>query len=328
MHRYNRLNFTEREEISRYIAAEFTIRIIANKLNRSAGSISREIKRSCMSRQYYRAIAGQKYAINQLHRTSLNRKLDKNQKLRDFVLYHITKKRWSPEQVARRLKMLYPNDMSMQISHESIYSYLYVYPRSLLKKEIVSNLRQQHKNRRHRKQRGKTGPIQQYLSIEERPAEVADRIIPGHWEGDLVVGSNGGSAIGTLVERTTRFTLIVKLKDRDATSVRKAFAREFRRLPKELRKSLTYDQGQEMAQHKLFSKTTKITVYFAHPHSPWERGTNENTNSLVRQFYPKGTDFNRVSEAKLKEVQELLNDRPRKIHNFYTPNEVFSKLLH
>lgn len=325
---YQRIVFMEREEISRQLAANLSLRMIAKNLNRSPVTISREIRRSCLDRHYYRAIAGQKYAQEQLHRTSVNRKLDTHAALRDFVFYHIVKKRWSPEQVAKRLKILYPDDMDMHISHESIYSYLYVFPRHLLKKQIIASLRRSHQRRRVRKPRQKpAGPIQDYIGIENRPPEVADRLVPGHWEGDMLIGSNNKSAIGTLVERTARFTLLVKLKDQEADTVRRAFAREFRLLPAGLKKTLTYDRGKEMAHHKLFSKNTNITVYFAHPHSPWERGTNENTNSLIRQFFPKHTDFNRVPERKLKEVQELLNDRPRKVHNFYTPNEVFDKLL-
>lgn len=324
---YQRLTFKEREEISRYLASNLSIRLISSKLSRSPSTISREIKRSCMHRKYYRAIAGEKYAVKEKHKTSLNRKLDSNRKLRTFVTYYLIQKRWSPEQVAKRLKILYPNDMNMQISHESIYNYLYVFPRTLLKKEIIANLKLHRINRRPRKSRQKCGPIQDYLSIEERPAEVADRIIPGHWEGDLVMGHNNKSCIGTLVERTTRFTLLVKLNGRDATGVRLAFAREFKKIPKELKRTLTYDQGSEMAQHKLFTKETEITVYFAHPYSPWERGTNENTNSIIRRFYPSHTDFSKISEYQLKKIQELINDRPRKIHDFYTPNEVFHKLL-
>jgi len=329
MAKYTRLTFIEREEISRQLALNLSIRNIANNLKRSPTTISREIKHSCLCKDYYRAIAGQKYAQKQLYKTSINRKLDKNMELRNFVLYHIVKKRWSPEQVAKRLKILYPNDMNMHISHESIYSYLYVFPRNLLKKEIISNLRRSHLRRYERKPRQKPrGAIQDFLCIEERPVDIADRIVPGHWEGDLLVGSENKSAIGTLVERTTRLTLLTRIKNQDATTVRKAFAKEFRRMPKGLRKTLTYDRGKEMAHHRLFTKETKITVYFAHPHSPWERGTSENTNSLLRQFFPKNTDFSKVSEKKLKEVQELLNDRPRKVHDFYTPNEVFFKLLH
>lgn len=328
MIKYQRLTFTEREEISRYLASNLSIRAISSKIHRSPATISREIRRSCWNRKYYRALGGQKYAFQQRHKTSTNRKLDTNIKLRDFTMHHLIKKRWSPEQVANRLKVMYSNDMDMRISHESIYSYLYVYPRSLLKKEIISNLKLHHINRRPRKDRQQSGPIQDYLSIEERPAEVADRTIPGHWEGDLVMGSNNKSCIGTLVERTTRFTLLVKLKERDATTVRKAFTKEFKKIPKELKRTLTYDQGQEMAHHKLFTQETDITVYFAHPHSPWERGTNESTNSIIRRFYPKGTDFSKISEIKLKQTQELINDRPRKVHGYYTPNEVFHKLLH
>lgn len=328
MAKHTRLTFVEREEISLQLASGISIRSISNKLNRSPSTISREINRCVIDKKDYRAIFAQQRSNKILHKPSMNRKLDKIPRLRNFVFYHLHQKRWTPEQVAKRLKILYPKDMIMHISHESIYSYLYVWPRTTLKKEIISCLRRHHKNRKSKKARQKSYPIQDYLSIEERPVEVADRTIPGHWEGDLVMGHMNKSAIGTLVERTTRLTLLVKLAKKDAQSVRKSFAEEFRHLPEGLKRTLTYDQGQEMAEHKLFTKETKITVYFAHPHSPWERGTNENTNALVRQFFPKGTDFNKISKEQLKEVQELLNDRPRKIHDFYTPSEVFYKLLH
>ncbi len=328
MKKYSRLSFLEREEISRQLISGLSFRDIAKKLNRYPSTISRETNRSSSGKHSYRAVNGQGYKKEQLHRYPRTRKLEKNARLLDFMHYHITEKRWTPEQVAKRLKILYPNDMKMRISHESIYSYLYVWPRSTLKKEIISCLRRHHKNRRLKKERQKTCPIKDFLSIEERPVEVADRTVPGHWEGDLLMGSMNKSAIGTLVERLSRFTILVKLKDKDAESVRKAFAEELRHLPEGLKRSLTYDQGQEMAQHKFFTKDTNITVYFAHPHSPWERGTSENTNSLIRDFFPKGTDFDKVFRERLKEVQELLNDRPRKIHSFYTPNEVFYKLLH
>jgi IS30 family transposase len=165
------------------------------------------------------------------------------------------------------------------------------------------------------------------ISIEERPKEVEDRTIPGHWEGDLIIGKGHQSALGTLVERTTRFVILVPLKAKDATTVRKAFARELKRLPKQVCKSMTYDQGTEMSEHKLFTKETKIKVYFAHPHSPWERGTNENTNMLIRDFFPKGTDFREVSRYKIKKVQELLNTRPRKVLNWKFPGDVFANIL-
>jgi IS30 family transposase len=237
-------------------------------------------------------------------------------------------KNWSPEQIAKRLILLYPRDMNMHISHETIYSYLYVLPRGELKREITACLRRHHNHRHHqRKDRQKSCPIQDYLSIEERPAEVADRTIPGHWEGDLIVGKLCTSAIGTLVERTTRMAFLVKLENRYARHVRKAFAEEFKHLPKGLKKTLTYDQGQEMAEHKLFTQETNISVYFAHPHAPWERGTNENTNALLRQYFPKGTDFTKISKERLKMVQDELNDRPRKTLGFYTPHEKFAELL-
>lgn len=326
MVKYKRLTFEEREEISRLLTLKTTIREIARKLNRFPSTISREIKRSALTSNEYRALNANKLAQSKQYRQQC--KLVLNTELLDFVYDHIVHKFWTPEQIAKRLKILYPDNMDMRISHESIYNYLYVLPRTTLKKEIICGLRRHHKNRRNKKEREKSCPIQDYLSIEERPAEVADRIVPGHWEGDLILGRLNQSAIGTLVERTTRFTLLVKLTAKDSNTVRMAFAEKFKTVPDGLKRTLTYDQGQEMAKHKLFTNDTNITVYFAHPHSPWERGTNENTNGLVRQFFPKGTDFNDISEKEINRIQELLNDRPRKVHDFYTPNEVFQKLLH
>ncbi len=324
----HRLNVFEREEISLGIAKGHSQRDIAALLGRSPSSISREISRNTEYGQLYRAVNAQKRANRLTHTARKKRKLDTNEPLKQYVLKQLDFL-CSPEQIAKRLKIVYPTDMVMRISHESIYSYLYVLPRGSLRKELVRCLRRGHIKRRTRnKSRRKSCPIQDYISIEERPAEVADRTVPGHWEGDLLMGHNNASAIGTLVERTTRMTFLVKLKDKDATTVRKAFAREFKRFPEALRRSLTYDQGQEMAEHKLFTKNTKIQVYFAHPHSPWERGTNENTNDLIRQFFPKGTDFSKVSLKSIKRAQDMLNDRPRKVLSFLTPNEVFSNLLH
>jgi len=224
--------------------------------------------------------------------------------------------------------MLYPDDMTMRISHEAIYSYIYIQSRGKFKRRLISYLRRSHKYRRKKsKDHSNLGGIQDFFSIEERPAEVADRTVPGHWEGDLIIGKRNSSAIGTLVERTTRMTFIVKLNNQDAITIRKAFAEEFRIVPGGLKKSLTYDRGGEMAQHKLFTQETDITVYFAHPRSPWERGSNENTNALIRQYFPKGTDFTKISKNKLKKVQDALNDRPRKTLGWYTPHEKFSELL-
>jgi len=217
----------------------------------------------------------------------------------------------------------------MNVSHESIYTYLYALPRGQLKQEIISYLRQHHHVRRPRnKRRLKTNPIQDIISIEERPQEARNRTIPGHWEGDLLMGHNNASALGTLVERSTRFTLLVPLKAKDAFSVRCAFSRELRTLPQQLKRSLTYDQGQEMKEHRLFTAKTKIKVYFAHPHCPWERGTNENTNGLLRQFFPKGTKFSKISRREIKRIQKIFNGRPRKILNWRKPADVFYGLLH
>jgi IS30 family transposase len=328
MTHYPRLTVLEREEISLGLAKELSLREIAGLLGRSPSTISREISRNAEHRYPYRAVMSHGRASKLARIPRKKRKLDTNSSLKQYVLDRLDK-RWSPEQIAKSLKALYPMDMSMQVSHESIYSYLYVLPRGSLRKELTRCLRRQHIMRRKRSNsRHKTCPIQDYLSIEERPVEVADRIVPGHWEGDLIMGRRNASALGTLVERVTRMTFLVKLKSKDATSVREAFAQEFQHLPEGLKRSLTYDQGQEMAEHKLFTKDTKIQVYFAHPHSPWERGTNENTNDLVRQFFPKGTDFSKVSYKRIKEVQSLLNDRPRKVLEFFTPHEVFNEMLH
>ena len=329
MVQHPRLNINEREEISRGLARGISECDIAASLSRSPSTISREINRNSNYWQPYRAVKSQRRADRLTHITRKRRKMDINEPLKQYVLKQLNQF-WSPEQIAKRLKILYPMDIPMQISHESIYSYLYVQPRGALRKELIKCLRRRHINRRLRngKSRRNCGPIQDYISIEERPAEVANRIIPGHWEGDLLMGHNNDSALGTLVERTTRITFLVQLKDKDATAVRKAFAQEFRRLPKALKRSLTYDHGQEMAEHKLFTKNTRIKVYFAHPHSPWERGTNENTNDLIRQFFPKGTDFSKVTLKSIKRTQDMLNDRPRKTLEFLTPHEAFGKLLH
>jgi len=328
MVKYHRITIIEREEISRGIASGYSIRKIARALNRPPSTISREINRyGIVEIKFYRAYFAQGHCNKYRHKIRKNRKLTANRQLRE-VVFHYLALNWSPEQIAKRLVILYPGDMTMRISHETIYSYIYILPRGRLKHRFISYLRRAHKHRRKiNKNRQKRGTIQDYLSIEERPKEVADRTIPGHWEGDLIIGYCNASAIGTLVERTTRMAFLVKLANQDAGTVRKAFAKEFHQLPKGLKRTLTYDQGKEMAQHKLFMKETEITVYFAHPHSPWERGSNENTNALIRQYFPKGTDFSKISKNRLKEVQDELNDRPRKVLGFYTPHEKFYEVL-
>lgn len=216
----------------------------------------------------------------------------------------------------------------MRISHESIYQYIYCLPKGELKKELMAGLRRERRLRISRKAAHLRKPgIKDIISISERPEEAKDRIVPGHWEGDLIVGKMHNSAIGTLVERTTRLTLIVPLKSKDSLEVAKSFALAFKRIPKQFVKTLTYDRGTEMARHKEFTKETKIKVYFADPHSPWQRGTNENTNGLIRQYFPKKTDFSKISPSEIRRAEQELNSRPRKILDFYTPSEKFYELI-
>lgn len=329
MSKYKRLSMNEREEISLGLAQGRSLRDIAAVLRRSPATVSREIHRNnyTYGGHQYRAMVAHPKACRRARLPRRQRKLETNQPLRKFVFEQLDEL-WSPEQIAKRLKTLYPLDMTMRISHETIYSYLYVWPRGSLRKVILKCLRRHHKYRRvYGKVRVKHQAIQDFISIEERPKEVADRIIPGHWEGDLIMGHNNATALGTLVERTTRMTFLVRLINKDAISVRKAFARKFTHLPEGLKRTLTYDNGQEMAEHKLFTKSTRMQVYFAHPHSPWERGTNENTNDLIRQFFPKGIDFSKVSLKQINRAQNMLNDRPRKVLEFSTPHEAFVKLL-
>jgi IS30 family transposase len=317
----------EREELSRMLAAGYHLRAAAQAMQRAPSTLSRELTRHRTSPVTYRAVPAHQRAQRWAHQPRKPRKLVVHARLRAAVL-QLLAQRWSPEQIARGLPQRYPDEPTMRISHEAIYTYLYVLPSGALKRELARYLRRRHRSRRPHKVRLSSRPIQDLVSIDERPQEVADRTVPGHWEGDLLVGHANASALGTLVERTTRFTVLVPLKAKDAATVRQAFARELRTLPAQLRRSLTYDQGPEMREHRLFTKQTKMRVYFAHPHSPWERGTNENTNGLLRQFFPKGTRFTQLSRSEIKRVQVLLNDRPRKILNWHSPAHAFHHLLH
>lgn len=323
--RYRRMSFAEREELSIQYAQGESLRSIARLLHRSPSTICRELARN-RTGFYYRAVAAQRKAGWRCFRKP--RRLAVDARLRHTVL-SLLRRQWSPEQISDRLRQTYTQDPSLHVSAETIYSYLYVLPRGELRRELLSHLRQHRKTRRPRS-RGvdRRGQIPEMISIEERPPEVADRTIPGHWEGDIILGRRHQSALGTLVERTTRTVLLVRLVAKDAASVRKAFARKLRQVPKQMRLTLTYDRGKEMAEHKLFTRDTQMQVYFAHPQSPWERGTNENTNGLIRQYFPKGTDFNAVSAHAIRKVQDRLNGRPRKVLNAQTPFEAFNELLH
>lgn len=329
---YQRLTSGEREEISRGLAAGEIPANIARQLDRDPATISREISRNRGISGYRAFSAGRRAKGTASSRRGGKRRLLQDRRLRVQVLAGL-RKRWSPREIVRRMEMQYAQNEHMRISHEAIYQFIYVLPRGGLKKELVRALRQERKYRRKKggwegKPDEKRGKIADMLSIEERPKEVEDRVIPGHWEGDLIMGRHKRTALGTLVERTTRYTLLVPLgTQKDAASVRKAYARILRTVPKELAKTLTYDQGKEMSQHKQFTVATGIQVYFAHPGSPWERGTNENTNGLIRQYFPKGTDFSSVTTREIKRVQRQLNDRPRAALGYYKPDEVFTKLV-
>jgi transposase, IS30 family len=327
---YHRLNANEREEISRMLVQGCSLREIGRSLQRNVSTISNEVRAGGCNRYLYRATRAQKRAKRNARKRKLwKRKVLLRSRLRHYIHAKL-RLRWSPEEIAHKIVEAYPDDMTMRISPEAIYSYIYVLPRGALKKELLACLRRERKRRHKRRRVGMPvieRKIADMLSIEERPAEVADRTIPGHWEGDLLIGKNRQSALGSLVERTTRTTILIPLKNRTAEEVRKKFAKEAKKLPMHMRLSMTYDQGREMSEHKLFTKDTHMLVYFAHPAAPWERGTNENTNGLVRQFFPKGTDFSKISRRAVKRVQHLLNGRPRKVLNWATPYEVFNTLL-
>jgi IS30 family transposase len=311
----------ERIEIEKMLAQHFSISQIALKLNRNKSTISREINKSNTP---YSSLNAEAFAAGkQYDRRWRKSKINQNPELKKFIYDHL-KLKWSPDQIVTTLKRLFPNNKAMNLSHESIYLHIYVHVKKELKKELIEQLRQK-RNYRGNTRRGadKRTTIKDPIRIDERPIEVLDRVIPGHWEGDLVLGKNRESAIGTLNERTSRMVIIVPLKNRDSKSVRIAFEKAFKTIPKHMKKTLTYDNGTEMAQHKEFTKNTKIKVFFAHPYSPWERPTNENSNGLIRDYFPKGTDFNLVSKKRLKEVQNQLNERPRKVLDYRTPKEVF-----
>ncbi|MCR4286032.1 MAG: IS30 family transposase [Candidatus Kaiserbacteria bacterium] len=330
--KYRRLSDNEREEISRGLAINESQASIAHRLHRDSSTISREIHRNSGKSGYRAFSSGQRAMRASSSRRYGKRRLFQEPQIQEYILFGL-RKCWSPREIVRRIQIEYPQDMSMRISHEAIYQYVYVLPRGSLKKELISCLRQERKHRRKKGGRkGKPeetrGKIADMLSIEERPKEVEDRIIPGHWEGDLIMGKYKRTALGTLVERTTRYTLLVPLgRNKSAIDVRKAYAKAMKTIPKELTKTLTYDQGKEMSEHKRFTIDTGIQVYFAHPGSPWERGTNENTNGLIRQYFPKGTEFDKVPTREIKRVQRQLNDRPRAALDFYKPDEKFNELV-
>jgi IS30 family transposase len=318
------LTLAEREEISRALVSDQSVRSIAKLLGRAPSTVSREINRNG-GPEGYRAISADKAAGDRAHRPKTC-KLVENR-----ALAHIVAKKlqmlWSPEQIAGWLKRTYPEDESYQVSHEIIYRSLFVQARGALKKELIQHLRRTRAMRRSRHHTMKTedhGRITGTVSISERPATVEDRAVPGHWEGDLLCG-NLTSQIATLVERHTRYVMLVKVAKKDTETVINALIKHARKLPQELYKSLTWDRGKEMADHQRFTLATDIKVYFCDPQSPWQRGSNENTNGLLRQYLPKGMDLSSYSQAKLNSLARQLNTRPRKTLNYETPAERFNQ---
>ncbi len=316
------LTLAEREDISRSVAAGQSIRSIATSLGRAPSTISREIKRNG-GQECYRASQADQAAWDRACRPKIC-KLAENRTLAHIVANKL-QLLWSPEQIAGWLKHIYPDDTSRQVSHETIYRSLFIQARGALRKELLAHLRRTRVMRRSRHHTQKTdshGRILDTVSISERPATVEDRAVPGHWEGDLLCGSKS-SQIATLVERQSRYVMLVKLTAKDTETVTNALIKNARKLPQELYKSLTWDRGKEMAAHKRFTLATDIKVYFCDPHHPWQRGTNENTNGLLRQYFPKGIDLSAYSQAKLNAVARKLNERPRKTLNYETPAERF-----
>ena len=313
------LTLAEREEISRKLCAHQSIRQIARQLGRAPSSISREIARNSRLRWRYRAHLSDQRAWDRALRPKPCH-LARHPQLAYLVAQKL-RLEWSPQQIAGWLAREYGDDKSMRVSHETIYKSLFIQARGVLKKQLTAHLR---RGRTLRRGRGYAnngpgrGQISDTVSIRERPAQAEDRAVPGHWEGDLLVGS-GNSQIATLVERKSRFVILVKVPSHDTRTVVTALTRRVRKLPKQLRRSLTWDRGKEMAAHKDFSLATDAKVYFCDPHSPWQRGSNENTNGLLRQYFPKGTDLSAHSQAHLDRVALRLNQRPRETLGFQTP---------
>ncbi len=317
------LTLREREEISRGIVSGLSLRCIAMQLSRSPSTISREINRNGGLKDY-RANQADKTAWDRAHRIKPC-KLALHPALKRIVATKL-KMNWSPQQIDGWLKTQYPNDENKHVSHETIYRSLFIQARGVLKKELQLHLRSQRAIRRskhHSMKNEGLGKICNTVSIRERPASVEDRAVPGHWEGDLIAGS-GNSYIATLVERQTRYVMLVRVASRDTETVINALIKHARKLPSELYKSLTWDRGKEMADHQRFTLATDIDVYFCDPQSPWQRGSNENTNRLLRQYFPKRTDLSVHSQSKLSAVARQLNERPRKTLEFETPAQRFN----
>ena len=323
--RKDALTELEREEISRGIAVGMTVRSIARCLRRSPSTISREIRRNAPHRSRYRAASAERYAFIRARRPKVC-KLARYRRLRGLVAAKL-KLEWSPQQIAGWLRATFPTNPAMRVSHETIYKTLFVQARGALKKELTAHLRTGRSRREPQRQAAaNTASVVDGISIRERPAEVEDRAVPGHWEGDLLFGTVN-TYIVTLVERSTRFCLLAKISSKDTKHVSAAIQKQICRLPAELRRSLTWDRGSELSGHADFTVETGIPVYFCDPRSPWQRGSNENTNGLLRQYFPNGKDISVHSQAELNRVARRLNGRPRMTLNWKSPAQALNELL-
>ncbi len=316
----------ERETLSLGLARGHSLRTMALVLGRAPSTVSRELARNAR-RAPYRACTAHILASARARQPRRSRKL-LDPWLWQYVQTHLAEG-YSPEQIAGRLRREYPDDMQKHLSAETIYVGLYVLPRGALRSQLLAALRQARKARRPRaRETDRRGQIPNMTPIAERPAEVATRTVPGHWEGDLIKGARNGSAVDTLVERTTRLVILARMTRTDARSAREGFTKKLRHVPTLLRQTLTYDQGKEMAEHERLAERLAIRIFFADPYSPWQRGTNENTNGLLRQYLPKGTDLSGYTQRALNAIAHRLNTRPRKCLNFATPLEVYAQLRH
>ena len=321
---YHQLCAEERACIMQMIAQGHSLRQIARLLRRSPSSISREVQRNATASNTYDAVAAGRNARLRLYKPRRPRKLLPHNAA-FLVVTDLLRQGWSPQQIQGRLRERYPDDPAFHVSHETIYAAIYAMPRGELRKDLIRCLRQGHDGRRKRSQgEDRRGRIPEMVSIHERPPEVEDRLIPGHWEADLIKGAGNRSAVATLVERTSRLVLLAKMPDASAASTLEALNRISEPV---LRQTLTYDQGKEMSRHKELSERTGIRVYFADPHSPWQRGSNENANGLIREYLPKGTDLSVHSQEELDAIAHRLNTRPRAVLGFKMPLEVFTEHL-
>jgi IS30 family transposase len=325
--KYKRMTLEEREQIHALVNQGKSNREISATLNRSHTTISKELRR-CGTKYEYSPSKAHKQARGKDPQRGRGRIIDTRPEVFHEVLKRLFLKH-SPEQISKSIKSENADAPLKWISHESIYQYIYAFPRGELRKIFTGFLRSKRRLRKDRsKVHSRRGQIPDAIPISQRPKEVEDRIVPGHWEGDLIIGKDHKSALGTLVERTTRLVILIPIKGKkDAKNVREAFAEVFNEIDPTVRLSMTYDRGTEMAEHKFLTEETGVKVYFADPSSPWQLGTNENTNGLIRQYFPKKTDFSKVTLEEIKFAQDELNERPRKVLNWGTPKKAFQKLI-